>query len=268
LIYLLSPAKTLDYETQPSSSFQAFEPTLPRFPKESLALAKQLRKVKADGLMALMDISLPLAELNAARFKSFSVDFTPANSRPAILAFNGDVYDGLKAPSLSEGDVKWAQAHIRMLSGLYGLLRPLDLMQPYRLEMGTRFKNKAGKNLYELWGSKNAPLINKDLAEVAGDTVINLASEEYFKSVDLNRLKARVVQPVFQERKKAAGAASPYKVVSFNAKRARGMMVRYAIEHRVASSAQVKALQNFSMEGYRFAPEASSDAQWFFRREI
>jgi uncharacterized protein len=268
LIYLLSPAKTLDYETQPSSSFKSFEPTLPRFPKESLALAKQLRKVKANALMSLMDISLPLAQLNVERFKSYSADLTPSNSRPAILAFNGDVYDGLKAPSLSESDVKWAQAHVRMLSGLYGLLRPLDLMQPYRLEMGTRFENKAGNNLYALWVNKNAPLINKDLAEVAGDTVINLASEEYFKSVDVKQLKARVVQPVFQERKKSAGAASPYKVVSFNAKRARGMMVRYAIENRIASSSQLTALQNFSMEGYCFAPEASSDAQWFFRREV
>jgi uncharacterized protein len=268
LIYLLSPAKTLDYETQPSSSFQAFEPTLPRFPKESLALAKQLRKVKPKGLMALMDISLPLAQLNVERFKSFSAEFTQTNSRQAILAFDGDVYDGLKAPSLNERDVKWAQAHIRMLSGLYGLLRPLDLMQPYRLEMGTRFENKAGKNLYALWANKNAPLINKDLAEVAGDTVINLASDEYFKSVDIKQLKAKVVQPVFQERKIVAGPDSPYKVVSFNAKRARGMMARYAIENRIGSSAQAKTLQNFSLEGYRFAPEASSDAQWFFRREV
>jgi uncharacterized protein len=268
LIYLLSPAKTLDYETQPSSSFQAFEPTLPRFPKESLALAKQLRKVKADGLMALMDISLPLAQLNVERFKSFSADFTPANSRAAILAFNGDVYDGLKAPSLGAEDIAWAQSHVRMLSGLYGLLRPLDLMQPYRLEMGTRFENKAGKNLYALWSKKNAPLLKKDLTEVEGDTVINLASDEYFKSIDLKLLKANVVQPIFQERKKSAGSASPYKVVSFNAKRARGMMVRYAIENRIESSTQAKALQNFSVEGYRFAPEASSDARWFFRREI
>jgi uncharacterized protein len=268
LIYLLSPAKTLDYETQPSSTFQAFEPTLPRFPKESLALAKQLRKVKASGLMALMDISLPLAQLNVARFKSFSAEFTAANSRQAILAFNGDVYDGLRAHSLSVDDVRWSQAHVRMLSGLYGLLRPLDLMQPYRLEMGTRFENKAGKNLYALWSEKNAPLLNKDLAEVRGDTVINLASDEYFKSINVKLLNASVVQPVFQERKKSAGPASPYKVVSFNAKRARGMMVRYAIENRIASSTQAKALQNFSMEGYRFAPEASSDAQWFFRREI
>ncbi len=268
LIYLLSPAKTLDYQTQQSSTFQAFEPTLPRFPKESLALAKQLRKVKVDGLMALMDISLPLAQLNVERFKSFSADFTEANSRPAILAFNGDVYDGLKAPSLSEDDVKWAQIHVRMLSGLYGLLRPLDLMQPYRLEMGTQFENKAGKNLYALWSSKNAPLINKDLADVAGDTIINLASDEYFKSVDIKKLKAKVVQPVFQERKKAAGLTSPYKVVSFNAKRARGLMVRYAIENRIASSKQAKALQNFSVEGYCFAPEASTDAKWFFRREV
>jgi uncharacterized protein len=268
LIYLLSPAKTLDYETQINSSFRAFEPTLPRFPKESLALTKQLRKVKAKGLMELMDISLPLAELNVERFKNFSAEFTPTNSRQALLAFNGDVYDGLRASSLTSDDVMWAQAHVRMLSGLYGLLRPLDLMQPYRLEMGTRFENKAGKNLYALWSEKNAPLINQDLAQVAGDMVVNLASDEYFKSVNQKLLKAKIVQPIFQERKKAAGNEAPFKVVSFNAKRARGMMVRYAIENRIALSSQVKALQNFSLEGYRFAPEASSDAQWFFRREI
>jgi uncharacterized protein len=268
LIYLLSPAKTLDYETPLSSSFQAFEATLPRFPKESFALAKQLRKVKAKGLMELMDISLPLAKLNVERFKNFSTEFTPTNSRQALLAFNGDVYDGLRAPSLTSDDVSWAQAHVRMLSGLYGLLRPLDLMQPYRLEMGTRLENKAGKNLYALWLEKNAPLINQDLAKVSGDTVINLASDEYFKSVNLKLLNANIVQPVFQERKKAAGSASPYKVVSFSAKRARGMMARYAIENRLGSSSQAKALQNFSVEGYRFAAEASSDAQWIFRREI
>jgi uncharacterized protein len=268
LIYLLSPAKTLDYETQLSTAYHAFDATLPRFPKESLALAKQLRKVKPAGLMELMDISLPLAEINVDRFKRFSAEFTATNSRQAILAFNGDVYDGLKAPSLDESAIEWAQAHVRMLSGLYGILRPLDLMQPYRLEMGTRFENKAGKNLYALWAEKNAPLLNKDLAAIDGDTVINLASDEYFKSVNLKLLKAKVIQPIFQERKKIAGAAAPYKVVSFNAKRARGMMVRYAIENRVTSSKQAKALKDFSVEGYRFASGASNEAQWIFRREI
>jgi uncharacterized protein len=265
LIYLLSPAKTLDYETKASEAFDAFAPTLPRFPKQSLALAKQLRKAKPAALMSLMDISLPLAQLNVDRFKSFSAEFTATNSKQAILAFNGDVYDGLRASSLAKDDVAWAQRHVRMLSGLYGLLRPLDLMQPYRLEMGTRFENSAGKNLYALWSARNAPLINEDLAQVQGDTVINLASDEYFKSVNLKLLKAKVIQPVFQERKQSRGSLSPYKVISFNAKRARGMMVRFAIDHRIN---QAKALQNFSLEGYRFDSAASSDSQWYFRREI
>jgi uncharacterized protein len=265
LIYLLSPAKSLDYETAPSKAFEAFAPTLPRFPKQSLALAKQLRKVKAAELMELMDISLPLAQLNVDRFKRFSAEFTQTNAKQALLAFNGDVYDGLRAATLKKDDVAWAQSHVRMLSGLYGLLRPLDLMQPYRLEMGTRFENTAGKNLYALWSEKNAPLINDDLAAVKGDTVINLASDEYFKSVSLKLLKATVIQPVFQERKKALGAHSPYKVVSFNAKRARGAMVRFAIDQRIT---QAKALQNFSVEGYCFEPTVSSDSQWYFRREI
>jgi uncharacterized protein len=269
LIYLLSPAKSLDYETEPSAAFQAFAPTLPRFPKQSLALAKQLRKVKAAALMELMDISLPLAQLNVDRFKRFSAEFTQTNAKQALLAFNGDVYDGLQAATLNKGDVAWAQSHVRMLSGLYGVLRPLDLMQPYRLEMGTRFENAAGRNLYALWSEKNAPLINEDLAAVKADTVINLASDEYFKSVNLKLLKATVIQPVFQERKKALGAQglsqSPYKVVSFNAKRARGAMVRFAIDQRIT---QAKALQNFSLEGYRFEPAVSSDSQWYFRREI
>jgi uncharacterized protein len=268
MIYLLSPAKTLDYESQPTAAFEALSSTLPRFPKESLALAKQLRKLKPAGLMDLMDISLPLAELNVQRFKSYSSEFTDANAKPALLAFNGDVYEGLKAASLSQTDVQWAQSHVRMLSGLYGLLRPLDLMQAYRLEMGTRFENKAGKNLYALWSKKNAPLLNDDLAEIEGDTVINLASDEYFKSVDVKLLKAKVVQPIFQERKTVAGAKTPYKVVSFNAKRARGLMVRYAIDERISHSGQTKALQNFSLEGYCFDPAASNDTEWYFRRDL
>jgi uncharacterized protein len=264
MIYLLSPAKTLDYET-PILPAHDVEPTLPRFPKETLGLNKVLRKLKPSDLSQLMAISPALADLNHGRFKQFSKDFTATNSRAALLAFNGDVYDGLKARTLSQVDLLWSQSRVRMLSGLYGLLRPLDLMQPYRLEMGTRLETKLGKNLYAFWGKKIADALNQDLSTINAKLVVNLASEEYFQSVDVNRLKANVIQPVFQERKKSAGADAPFKVVSFNAKRARGMMVRYAIDARLENE---QALKDFSLEGYAFNRAASTENQWIFRREV
>jgi uncharacterized protein len=263
MLYLLSPAKTLDFESPLAQGFANQEFTLPRFPKEATSLSRQLKKLKPVALQSLMDISPALASLNHERFKSFSVDVTVANARAALLAFNGDVYEGLKASSLSASDVVWAQGHIRMLSGLYGVLRPLDLMQPYRLEMGTSFANKQGRNIYAVWTEKSARLLNRDLALVGGETVINLASDEYFKSVNLKVLKASVVQPVFQERKKLAGSA--YKVVSFNAKRARGLMARFAIDGRIKNA---EALKDFSLEGYRFEPSVSTETKWLFRREL
>jgi uncharacterized protein len=264
MIYLLSPAKTLDYES-PILPAHQLEPTLPRFPRETLGLNKILRKLKPDDLSQLMDISAALAELNHGRFKQFSKDFTPTNSRAALLAFNGDVYDGLKARTLGQADLLWSQDHVRMLSGLYGLLRPLDLMQPYRLEMGTRLETKLGKNLYAFWGKKIAKALNDDLTSINASLVVNLASEEYFGSVALDRLKARVIQPVFQERKISAGPDAPFKVVSFNAKRARGLMVRYAIDARLENEL---ALKDFSLEGYAFHSAASSESQWIYRREV
>jgi uncharacterized protein len=265
MIYLLSPAKTLDYESAIAESFSMQAFTLPQFPKESLALSRILRKIKPKALSELMDISPALASLNHERFKSFSAEFTQENARAAFLAFNGDVYDGLNARTLASDDVTWAQGRVRMLSGLYGVLRPLDLMQPYRLEMGTRLSNKAGKNLYALWTKKTTPLLNKDLDALKSSIVINLASDEYFKSVDVKALKAQVIQPVFQERKLAAGANADYKVVSFSAKKARGLMVRYAIDQRIENAERLK---EFALEGYKYEPLVSNSHQWLFRRQI
>jgi uncharacterized protein len=271
MLYLLSPAKTLDFESPVSQGFADQEFTLPRFPKEAIKLSRQLKKLKPAALQDLMDISVGLATLNHARFKAFSAEVHKDNSRAALLAFNGDVYEGLRASTLSAEDVAWAQGHIRMLSGLYGVLRPLDLMQPYRLEMGTPFVNTEGRNIYAVWTKKSASLLNKDLALIGANSVINLASDEYFKSVNLKILKANVIQPVFQERKKNDAARSgnlaenPFKVVSFNAKRARGLMARYAIDGRIKNA---EALKEFSIEGYRFEPSVSSETRWLFRREI
>jgi uncharacterized protein len=265
MIYLLSPAKTLDYESPIAESFSSQTFTLPQFPKESLALSRILRKIKPKALSELMDISPALASLNHERFKSFSEEFTEENARVAFLAFNGDVYDGLNARTLQVDEVTWAQEHVRMLSGLYGVLRPLDLMQPYRLEMGTRLPNKAGKNLYALWTKKTAALLNKDLDVLKSSVVVNLASDEYFKSVDVKKLKAEVIQPVFQERKLSAGANAGYKIVSFSAKKARGLMARYAIDQRIENA---QALKEFAADGYKFEPSASTSHRWLFRRQI
>ncbi len=217
-----------------------------------------------------MDISPQLAKLNQERFRAYDAQFTLANSRPAFLAFNGDVYEGLEAPKLTADDVQWSQRHVRMLSGLYGVLRPLDQMQPYRLEMGTTLKNKGGSNLYALWRSKIASSLNEEIALLnkpfGTSVVVNLASDEYFKAVDPKQLNARIIRPIFQERK---SSKTDFKVVSFNAKRARGLMARYAIANRISPGAgKEQALKDFSVEGYRFDTSASTETEWMFRREI
>ena len=208
-----------------------------------------------------MSISDKLGALNAARFQEWAQPFTTDNARPAILTFAGDVYDGLDARSLSEARLKWAQDHLRILSGLYGLLRPLDLMQAYRLEMGTRLKTRRGDNLYQFWGPTIAQSLNEALAADKSPVLVNLASDEYFKAVDRKTLNARIVQPVFQEPR--PGKDKPWAVVSFLAKRARGAMTRYVIDKRLNDVEDLKA---FDRDGYRFAPEASSDDRWVFRR--
>lgn len=254
MLLLLSPAKKLDYDSPLATSLH----TEPLFVDEAKGLIDVLKKKSASDVAKLMSLSGALAELNVQRYAEWSPKFTQKNARPALLAFNGDVYEGLDAVSLSEAQLKWAQDHVAILSGLYGVLRPLDLMQPYRLEMGTKLTNPAGKTLYDYWKETIAPYLNERLAQDKQPIVVNLASEEYFKSVDLGALNARVVQCVFQDEK--AGA---YKIVSFYAKRARGLMARYVIENRINTPDK---LTGFNLEGYLFAPQVSSEDKLVFRR--
>lgn len=254
MIVVLSPAKSLDYE----SPLPTDKHSQPQFIKHASELIQELKPMSPAQLSDLMSISDNLAVLNATRYEQWSEKFTKKNSRPAVLAFNGDVYDGLDAASLSEQDIEFAQKHIRILSGLYGILRPLDLMQPYRLEMGTKLSNPAGKDLYAFWKSTIAPALNKEL-KGEGAVLVNLASDEYFKSVDQKVLNAKVIQPVFQDYKNGQ-----YKIISFFAKKARGLMARYIIDHRIENAAQLK---KFDSAGYAFSADASTETKWVFRRQ-
>lgn len=254
MLFLLSPAKKLDYDTPLGTSLHSD----PLFVDEASVLIDVLKDKSVEDVSKLMSLSQSLAELNFDRYQQWSARFNLSNARPAALAFNGDVYEGLQAQDLSEKDLQWAQDHLAILSGLYGVLRPLDLMQPYRLEMGTRLENPAGKNLYDYWRETIAPYLNGRLARQACPIVVNLASEEYFKAVDRKQLKARVIQCVFQDEK-----SGQWKVISFHAKRARGLMARYAIKHRVTD---VKGLTQFNEEGYAYVPELSDEDKLVFRR--
>ncbi|MDH4396476.1 MAG: peroxide stress protein YaaA [Limnobacter sp.] len=254
MLVVLSPAKSLDYE----SPLATRKNTQPRFVKDAQALVEVLKPISPQGLSELMSISDKLGVLNATRYMQWAPEFTSKNSRQAILAFNGDVYDGLNAKTLTDKDFEFAQKHIRVLSGLYGILRPLDLMQPYRLEMGTKIANPKGKDLYAYWKGTIATALNEELPS-RNPVLVNLASDEYFKSVDLKQLKARVVHPVFQD-----GKSGKYKIISFFAKKARGMMARYIIDNRIT---QVEKLKEFDVAGYSFSPEVSTPDTWVFRRE-
>lgn len=254
MLVLLSPAKKLDYD----SPVRTTKYTQPLFVEQAQGLINVLKQKSASEIAGLMSLSDNLASLNVERYAAWTPKFTQTNSRQAVLAFNGDVYEGLEAPTLNEGQLDWAQQHVAILSGLYGVLRPLDLMQPYRLEMGTRLATDKGRNLYDYWGSEIAKYLNARLAEQGADMIVNLASEEYFKSVDQKTLKARIVQCVFQDEKNGS-----WKVISFHAKRARGLMARYIIENQISDSAKLKG---FDAEGYAFHAEASSDLKLVFRR--
>ncbi len=252
MLMVISPAKTLDFETPPTTEVS----TQCDFLDQSAILVKQLRDYTAPQLSKLMDLSDRLAALNVARFSSWKRPFSAANAKQAVLAFNGDVYEGLDAPGLNKTQLTRAQKHLRILSGLYGLLRPLDLIQPYRLEMGTVLPNARGKDLYQFWGERIGHALNEALSSHRQKVLINLASDEYFKAV--KGLDYPVVTPVFQERK-----GSTYKVVSFSAKRARGLMVRYAIENKIDDP---KGLAAFDVEDYAFDPKASDESRLVFRR--
>lgn len=254
MLVVLSPAKKLDFETENTSDAAS----QPRFLSQAKKLARDAKKLKSNDLQALMGISEKLADLNVARFKAFKPPFTPANARPAIDAFQGDVYVGFNAASLDDEGRTFANDHVRILSGLYGVLNPLDLMQAYRLEMGIKFKNERGANLYEFWGDRIAKAIDKDLKDHDSKVLINLASNEYFKAVPTKSLKAPVITPVFQEVKEGRA-----RVISFLAKKARGMMARYIVDNRIDDP---EALKNFTEGGYCFDADGSSGTRWVFRR--
>lgn len=263
MLMVLSPAKSLDYES-PLPVGVNRRATQPDYMDDAADLIATLRPLGPAQIAELMDLSDSLAALNVGRYGAWEPQCTPRNSRPAILAFNGDVYDGLQASTLDPEGLKFAQDHVLILSGLYGLLRPLDRLQPYRLEMGTRLPNSRGKDLYAFWGDRLAQAVQARLESWgprsrSGEPVlVNLASQEYFKAVDRPALRARVVECVFEDAK-----GGDWKVISFFAKRARGLMARYAINHRIT---RVEGLKDFAEAGYRYAPQVSSTDRWVFRR--
>jgi hypothetical protein len=254
MIIVLSPAKSLDFKTPPA--VDAY--TQPDFLDQSKMLIEKLRRLPPAELGALMGISDKLAALNATRYAEWSLPFAPDNAKQAVLAFNGDVYEGLDANTLAAADLDFAQSHLRILSGLYGVLRPLDLMQAYRLEMGTPIKTRRGKDLYAFWGTRLTSALNEALLESGASALVNLASDEYFRSVHGKKLVVPVIKPVFED-----WSAGKFKVISFHAKRARGLMARYAVTRRLLAP---EALQNFDGEGYAFEPAASDTSRWVFRR--
>jgi cytoplasmic iron level regulating protein YaaA (DUF328/UPF0246 family) len=256
MLFLLSPAKSLDYDTPLGD----LPHTQPLFTKQSAELIQLLREYSPQQIAELMDLSDQLAGLNVARYQAWSPKFTAKNSRQAVLAFNGDVYDGLDARTLKPEDLAWAQKHVCILSGLYGVLRPLDWMQPYRLEMGTALQNPKGQNLYKFWGTQISDYLNERLQADKTPVVVNLASQEYFKAVNTKTLKARVIECVFEDWK-----GGQYKVISFFAKRARGLMARYAIGKRLTTPRQ---LEKFNLDGYAYDAAASQADRLVFRRKV
>ncbi len=256
MLFLLSPAKSLDYDT-PAGNVPH---TQPLFVKQSAELIALLREKSPQEIAELMDLSDTLSGLNVARYQAWAPKFTARNSKQALLAFNGDVYEGLDAKTLKAADLAWAQEHVCILSGLYGVLRPLDWMQPYRLEMGTSLENPRGKTLYKFWGTQIADYLNERLQADKTPVVVNLASQEYFKAVDSKALKARVIECVFEDWK-----GGQYKVISFFAKRARGLMARHAITQQLSTPRQ---LEKFNLDGYAFDAKASEPERLVFRRKL
>lgn len=254
MLILISPAKTLDYQSDLATQ-RYTQPELLAYSQQLIDVARTLSEPQ---IASLMRISDKLASLNATRFHEWQPNFSPDNARQAILAFKGDVYTGLQAERFSEEDFDFAQQHLRMLSGLYGVLRPLDLMQPYRLEMGIRLNNPQGKDLYQFWGTVITDTLNQALANQGDKVLINLASDEYYKSVKPAKLNAEVIKPVFLDEKNGT-----FKVISFYAKKARGLMTRYIIENKLTRSEQLTA---FNLEGYYFDKSASGQNEWIFKR--
>jgi len=252
MIIVISPAKTLDFDTAPVTN----EHSQPRFLEQSKQLIDDLQKLSAADIASLMKLSDKLAGLNMARFQTWAAPFDLDNAKQAVLAFKGDVYTGLAAETLDTAGFKFMQGKLRILSGLYGVLRPLDLMQAYRLEMGTKFANIQGENLYQFWGSQLRESIE---AELTDGILINLASNEYFKAVEAKKINARIITPVFKDWKNGQ-----YKIISFYAKKARGLMSRYIIDQRIDEPEHIK---QFDIDGYRFSPEMSEADEWVFIRD-
>ncbi len=255
MLILISPAKTLDYETPP----QVNDNTQPQFLDHSQELINQLKKMPASKVGKLMHISDNLATLNVSRYKSWKQPLEPGPAKQSLFAFQGDVYIGLNAATMKKRDVNFAQKHLRILSGLYGVLRPLDLMLPYRLEMGTKLVNKRGQNLYHFWGDNVTDSLNSDMASQKKSLVVNLASNEYFKVVNKQKLNGELISPVFKDKKNGE-----YKLISFFAKKARGMMARYIIDHRIKSAAD---LTGFDTAGYRYNKTMSRPNEPVFTRD-
>ncbi|AYY79468.1 peroxide stress protein YaaA [Proteus vulgaris] len=254
MLITISPAKTLDFESPLATTHF----TQPELLKYSQQLIEECRKLSSSDIASLMKISDKLAGLNAARFGEWQPNSTPENARQAILAFKGDVYTGMQAELFSEDNFQFAQQHLRILSGLYGVLRPLDLMQPYRLEMGVKLKNKKGRDLYQFWGNTITETLNKALEEQGDNILINLASDEYFKSVNPQKLNAEIIKPVFLDEKNGK-----FKVISFYAKKARGLMSRFIIQEKLTNKTQLK---EFDLEGYQFNAAASEGNTLVFKR--
>ena len=255
MLMVISPAKTLDYETPPTTPLF----TQPEHLEHAQELIGQLRQMSPQQIGELMHLSDKLAALNVARYGSWERPFNPSNAKQALLAFKGDVYTGLAAEDFSEADFDFAQRHLRMLSGLYGVLRPLDLMQPYRLEMGTKLANARGKNLYDFWGDDISDWLNQALSEQGDDVLLNLASNEYFGAVKRKALQARVIDTEFKDLKNGQ-----YKIISFYAKKARGLMARYVIKERLRDPA---GLKDFNYQGYRYSAEQSKPDSLVFLRD-
>ena len=252
MLILISPAKNLNFDPVDRD----LEVSQPRFLKETRELAKTAKALSKGELKQLMNLSDKLADLNYARFQAFKTPFTEDNAKPAVLAFAGDVYQGLEAATMTPADLSWAQDHLRILSGFYGLLRPLDLMQPYRMEMGRSLKTAKAKDLYGFWGDKLTKRINADLN--GGETLINLASNEYFGAVDPKKIKGQIITPQFKEIRDGKA-----RFISFSAKKARGLMARHIIDKRIESP---EGLKTFRRDGYRFNKGLSKGATWVFTR--
>ena len=254
LVTIISPAKKLDY----SPVEKNIDSTIPSLLEHSNELIRDLKSLNPQEVSSLMSLSDKLGALNYERFQEWKTPFTKSNSKQAILAFKGDVYQGLDAESLSETELIWAQKHVRILSGLYGILKPMDLMQPYRLEMGTKFATKRGQNLYDFWNSIITEELNKNFSS-DNTNLLNLASNEYFKSINVSELKANVISPVFMDKKNGK-----YKIISFFAKKARGLMTRYVIKNRIED---ITDIQNFEEGGYFFSEAMSEDNKPVFCRD-